>query len=125
MCLHQSRDLPPPPPTPDLLQPVLCGNPHKVGSCSSVHCRPHCLMLSCPIPGDRSLIAPAFLWRREKGGHHLWLRAEGVLVAGTAELGGVSCGHPGGCGWKGAEGGQRGREDRSRVCSLSPRSHDV
>lgn len=56
MCLHPSRDLPPPPPTPDLLQPVLCGNPHKVGSCGSVHCRPHCLMLSCPIPGDRSLI---------------------------------------------------------------------
>lgn len=94
MCLHPSRDLPPPPPTPDLLQPVLGGNPHKVGSCGSIHCRPHCLMLSCPIPGDRSLIVPAFLWRREKGGGILygsvqrvcWWRAQQnwvVCPAGT------------------------------------------
>lgn len=61
-CLHLSRDRHWPP-TPDHHH---LPQPSQVGSCGSVHCRPLCLMLSCPIPGDRGLISlPSF--RGERG----------------------------------------------------------
>lgn len=82
-CLHPSRDRHRPPPGPEHHHPP---QPSQVGSCGSVHCRPLCLMLSCPIPGNSGLISlPSFRGERGQWGKP-FMASDGPSRAGWCVL---------------------------------------